>query len=230
MLDAIGTILFLASAAVILVTVTHRKLFAGLAGAYFGLATVIAASGIMTRTKAGPLFLLALFAIPLITGAVLWSRSSTHKAMDSIPMTTLIGLNVIRAEGALFLFLAAGGRLAGPFPVSAGWGDIITGVCALPLAWAVSRGKASGLTVAAWNIFGTLDLIVAVTLGVISGNGSPAQLIHAGVGSLAITQLPWVWVPTVLVPFFLVTHAIIFAKLRAAAAPSATRAEGFSLA
>ncbi|HZS59144.1 MAG TPA: hypothetical protein VFA43_07730 [Gemmatimonadaceae bacterium] len=230
MLDAIGTIGFLASAAVILVTVTHRKLFAGLAGAYFGLAAVVSASGLMNRTQAGPLFLLALFSTPLIVAAIASRVSSTQKAMLSIPMATLIGLNVIRAEGALFLFLAGAGRLAGPFPYSAGWGDIITGVAALPLAWAVSRGRASGLTVAAWNIFGTLDLIVAVTLGVLSANGSPVQLIHAGVGSLAITQLPWAWIPTVLVPFFLVTHAIIFAKLRAAAAPSAARAGGFSLA
>lgn len=230
MLDALGTILFLASAAVILVTVTHRKLFAGLAGAYMGIATVVAASGIMDRTKGGPLVLLALFSAPLIAAAILWGRPSTQQAMRRIPITTLIGLNIIRAEGALFLLLAGAGRLAGPFPISAGWGDIITGVAALPLAWAVSRGKASSLTVAAWNIFGTLDLVVAVTLGVLSGNGSPVQLIHAGVGSLAITHLPWAWVPTVLVPFFLVTHTIIFAKLRAASAPSAARAEGFSLA
>jgi hypothetical protein len=230
MLDALGTILFFASAAVILVTVTHRKLFAGLAGAYFGIAGVAAASGALNRTKAGPLVLLVLFAIPLITAAIAWRRPSTHTAMFSIPLTTLIGLNVIRAEGAFFLFLAAGGRLAGPFPYSAGWGDIITGVLALPLAWAVSRGKASGPMVAAWNVFGTLDLLIAVTLGVLSAQGSPAELIHAGVGSLAITQLPWAFVPTVLVPFFLITHAIIFAKLRAASTPGAARAQGFSLA
>jgi hypothetical protein len=122
---------------------------------------------------------------------------------------------VIRALGFEFLRLAADGRLAGPFPYSAGWGDIITGVAALPLAWAVSRGTASRALVAAWNTFGLLDLVTAVTLGVISANGSPAQLIHAGVGSQAITHLPWSLIPTVLVPFFIVTHAIVYAQLRA---------------
>jgi hypothetical protein len=57
-----------------------------------------------------------------------------------------------------------------------------------------------------------LDLIVAVTLGLISRNGSPLQLIHAGVGTAAIQTLPWAFVPTVLVPFFLFAHGIIFAR------------------
>jgi hypothetical protein len=39
------------------------------------------------------------------------------------------------------------------------------------------------------------------------------QLIHAGVGSEAMQQLPFCLVPTVLVPFYLITHGIIFAQL-----------------
>jgi hypothetical protein len=71
--------------------------------------------------------------------------------------------------------------------------------------------------VAAWNTFGMLDLIVAVALGLISRNGSPLQLIDAGVGTAAMQTLPWAFVPTVLVPFFLVAHGVIFARLRAEA-------------
>jgi hypothetical protein len=69
--------------------------------------------------------------------------------------------------------------------------------------------------IAAWNTFGMVDLIVAVALGLISRNGSPLQLIHAGVGSAAMQTLPWAFVPTVLVPFFLIDHGIIFAHLGA---------------
>jgi hypothetical protein len=43
---------------------------------------------------------------------------------------------------------------------------------------------------AAWNMFGMLDLVVAVTFGLISRNGSPMQLIHAGVGTAAMQTLP----------------------------------------
>jgi len=39
----------------------------------------------------------------------------------------------VRIFAVLFLMLAAEGRLTGPFPYSAAWGDIITGVAAVPV-------------------------------------------------------------------------------------------------
>jgi hypothetical protein len=92
----------------------------------------------------------------------------------------------------------------------------VTGALAIPVAWlAASEIGVRDRLIVAWNTFGMLDLIVAVTLGLTSRNGSPLQLIHAGVGSAAMTTLPWAFVPTVLVPLFLVVHAVIFARMRA---------------
>jgi len=89
----------------------------------------------------------------------------------------------------------------------------------------IERGAVSKPTMGAimrWNIFGTLDLFAAIGLGITSAAGSPLQLIHAGVGSEAMQYLPFCLVPTVLVPFYLITHAIIAAQLSAQrAAPSA---------
>jgi hypothetical protein len=119
--------------------------------------------------------------------------------------------------GGLFVLLAAEGRLGGPFPQFAGWGDVITGVLALPVAWLVTRPTTSTRNFAkAWNAFGALDLVVAVSLGIASSNGSSLQLIHAGAGSAAMQGLPWSIVPTVLVPAYLVLHAVIYAQLRRA--------------
>jgi hypothetical protein len=94
---------------------------------------------------------------------------------------------------------------------------------AVPVALSVARSQKPPVgAIMRWNIFGTLDLIVAVGLGITSAVGSPAQLIHAGVGSEAIQYLPFCLVPTVLVPFYLITHGIIAAQLSASrAAPSA---------
>jgi len=76
-----------------------------------------------------------------------------------------------------------------------------------------------------WNIFGTLDLVVAVGLGLTSAPGSPLQVIDAGAGSDAMQYLPYCLVPTVLVPFYLITHAIVAAQLRATrAAPALSHA------
>jgi hypothetical protein len=122
----------------------------------------------------------------------------------------------MRVLGGLFLLLALEGRLSGPFPFSAGLGDIITGVFAVPLAIAVANSRSlPTAAIARWNWFGALDLFAAIFLGLTSANGSPLQLIHWGVGSQAMQELPFCLVPTVLVPFYLITHAIVAAQLAA---------------
>ncbi|HLX26704.1 MAG TPA: hypothetical protein VKR05_06900, partial [Candidatus Cybelea sp.] len=82
------------------------------------------------------------------------------------------------------------------------------------------------LRVLEWNSFGALDLIAAVFLGMTTVDGGPLQLIHAGVGSSAMTTLPWALIPLVLVPTYLVGHALVFAHARAAEGGSASTAGG----
>lgn len=220
MLDTLGTVLIGASMAVILTALlttmplrlSARLILAGAAGAWVGVAAAIAGSGSLTR----PAIVLALFATPLIaSGLILRALPAARRAVDGIPLKVLEGLNIVRLGGVLFLFLAFAGRLSGPFPYVAGLGDVVTGALAVPLLWAAANKRpASDRWVFAWNIFGTLDLILAVTLGFISRDGSPLQLIHGGAGTAAILALPWAFIPTVLVPFFLIAHSLIFVRLR----------------
>ena len=60
----------------------------------------------------------------------------------------MIGLNFGRVFAVLFLLLALQGRLAGPFPFFAGWGDIVTGVLAVPLLFAAADRKHTGAIMA----------------------------------------------------------------------------------
>jgi hypothetical protein len=224
MLDFIGTVVIVMAIAVSLTAIATtipmklaaRLLLGGASGIWVGIAAALAAAGELADATTRPYPLIGvLFAAPLLLMA-LWALASARlrSALLGIPMPLLIGLNAMRVFGALFLFLAADGRLGGPFPQSAGWGDIITGVLAIPVAYVAARIplRHDGV-VAAWNLFGALDLIIAVLLGVISTSNSPLQLIEAGAGSAAMQYLPYSLVPTVLVPFYLVTHAIIFAQL-----------------
>jgi hypothetical protein len=78
----------------------------------------------------------------------------------------------------------------------------VTGALVIPVAWvAMGQSSKQNRFIAGWNAFGALDLIVAVTLRITSRNGSPLQIINAGVGTAAMTTLPWPLVPSVLVPF-----------------------------
>jgi hypothetical protein len=125
----------------------------------------------------------------------------------------IVGLNIGRVFAVLFLLLAAEGRLSGPFPHSAAWGDIITGAVALPLLWLARQPARHKAVLHAWNAFGMADLVAAIALGVTSAENSPLQ-IFAAPGSEAMQHLPWSFVPTVLVPLWMILHAIIFVQLR----------------
>jgi hypothetical protein len=52
----------------------------------------------------------------------------------------------------------------------------------------LSGSPQAAQAIARSNLFGTLGLVAAVALGITSAQGSPLQLIHAGVGSEAIPR------------------------------------------
>jgi len=218
MLVFTGALLLGAATAIIICTVTAamsaglsaRLAVAGIAGAWVALAVTLAATAPTARLLLPALFFAPLAAIVVVLG----SSRAARNALGSIPVHLVISLNAMRLFGVLFLVLAAVGGLAGPFPYAAGIGDIITGAFAVPAASMAARGILNDRRVIAWNVFGLLDLIVAVTLGVTSRNDSPLQLIHAGVGSAAISALPWALISLVLVPLYIVGHLLIFSHIR----------------
>jgi hypothetical protein len=227
MLDLIGAIVGMSAVGVNLVLITHavsgtlvqRLSLGAMVGAWVGLASGLGAAGKLAFAPDNPVPVLGvLAALPLLLVAALALLSpKARAALLALPLPLLIGVNSMRVLGILFLFLAANGRLSGPFPYAAGLGDIITGVLAIPLALNIARsGQVSARAIRRWNVFGALDLVVALGLGVTSAVGSPLQLIHGGVGSQAMQYLPFCLVPTVLVPLYLISHAIVAAKLAAA--------------
>jgi hypothetical protein len=219
MLDFIGTVI---TAALMVVVVNALTIFmdvsraakialAAAIGVWIGLAAAVAQAGWLPISR--PIPVVGLFVmVPLVATA--WPAART--AMLSIPLPVMVGLNVARVFAVLFLMLAAEGRLSGPFPYSAAWGDIITGAAAVPLLWLLKDGGARHATaIAVWNLFGAADLVLAIGFGVTSAEGSPLQL-FAAPGSEAMQHAPWSFVPTVLVPIWLILHAIIAVNLRSA--------------
>ena len=188
---------------------------AAVIGVWIGLAAATAGAGWLTISR--PVPVVGLFvAVPLLAAALATAWPATRNAMLSIPMPVMVALNIVRVFAVLFLLLAAEGRLTGPFPYSAAWGDIITGVIAVPVLWLLKEGGARYTTaIAAWNLFGAADLVLAIAFGITSAEGSPLQL-FAGPGSEAMQHAPWSFVPTVLVPVWLILHAIIALQLHRA--------------
>src|SRR5215470_15170959 len=221
MLDFIGMVITAALMVLFVNTLTNfmdasraaRMTLAAVIGVWIGLAA--AAAGVGWIKIAQPVPVVGLFVVvPLLATALATAWPAARRAMLSIPMTAMVALNIVRVFAVLFLMLAAERRLSGPFPYSAAWGDIITGVVAVPVLWLLKDGAARHATaIAAWNLFGTADLVLAIAFGITSSEGSPLQ-IFPGPGSEAMQYPPWSFVPTVLVPLWLILHAIIALQLR----------------
>ena len=133
---------------------------------------------------------------------------TTSRALASIPLPALISVHAIRIVGFLFLLLLAAGRISAPFASSAGWGDIIAGATAVPVAWALStRGAGIRWLVLLWNSVGLLDLLAALTLGHdlgprlaaaavfrsagLHGDGHAAMGAHPGIPRAAADRQPF---------------------------------------
>jgi hypothetical protein len=132
----------------------------------------------------------------------------------AVPLPVLVALNIPRVGGILFLLLAAEGRSSDPFAASAGWGDIITGLLAIPMVLIALRDQPSTAPLTLWNAFGALDLVVAISLGLFSAPSTPFRIFTEGPGTMAMTQLPWIMVAAMLVPLFLLIHLAIAVRLR----------------
>jgi hypothetical protein len=189
-----------------------KTTLAAVIGVWIGLAAAAAEAGWLTISR--PVPVVGLFVVvPLLAAALAAAWPAAREAMLSIPIPIMVALNIVRVFAVLFLMLAAEGRLTGPFPYSAAWGDIITGVVAVPMLWLLKDGGARYTrAIAAWNLFGAADLVLAIAFGVTSAEGSPLQL-FPGPGSEAMQHAPWSFVPTVLVPIWLILHAIIAVQL-----------------
>jgi hypothetical protein len=138
---------------------------------------------------------------------------SFRRRLYAMPMQTMVGLNGLRILGMFFLILYALGRLPSPFAQEAGWGDIVSGLIAIILAWRLRFNPGSTrASTFIWNTLGMLDLFGALALGVISSPG-PLHVLHTHPSASIMTLLPWLLIPGFLVPIYLFIHVAIYTRL-----------------
>jgi len=82
------------------------------------------------------------------------------------------------------------------------------------------RQRGAERRVLAWNVFGLLDLVVAVAMGFLT-SPSPFQLLSLDAPNQLITAFPLVTVPVFAVPLSVLLHLASLAKLRAASSRGA---------
>jgi hypothetical protein len=162
-------------------------------------------------------FLLALGRIPVVARALAAPGMESRLELPHTP----------RVAGVAFLPYLALGHLPALFAVPAGVGDIAAGIAAPLVARRLAQG--TGRRAALWfNAFGLTDLVVALTLGAVTG----FQLLNVTPSSAPITELPLALIPTATVPLFFVLHVTALSAVarvprtpRPAAAPLTATAE-----
>jgi hypothetical protein len=154
--------------------------------------------------------------LPLLIGLPLLLRSRRIGAvLDAMPASWLIGLQLYRVFGSIFLVSWLLGALSGVFAVPAGAGDTLVGLLALPVAaYMRFAPRAARNWAVAWNVLGIVDLVDAVILGVLSTPG-PLQLIAATAGGpTPLVVYPLVMIPAFAVPSSILLHALSLRQLR----------------
>jgi hypothetical protein len=199
------------------ISAAARLMIPAVAGAWTGLAAAVAAAGMFADTSLPFPWIGAFVAFPLVAvsgAAVLFP--AVRSALLGIPLPTLVGLNIARVLGAFFILLAWSNRMGGPCPQSAGWGDIVTG-------GAGGCGNATRRTGKRKRRSCSLDVervwrVGSVRRACASGDVGEWRAVAAhpcrrrvgrGADAAVVTH------PSVLVPFYLITHGIILAQLLA---------------
>jgi hypothetical protein len=148
----------------------------------------------MTILTVNLLFSTLVFSI----AARLYLLPRLHELRPRSVLLPILLLHAFRHLG--LMFLAPGAIYAGMpprFAYPAAFGDLLAAVLAVIAIPAVARNaRGARLLVWAFNIEGTLDLIVAIALATIS--------------DAAAYMGPAYWIPAIWVPALLVTHYITF--------------------
>ena len=81
--------------------------------------------------------------LPILIGALMiWRSEAAKRILDAVPQSWIVGVQLYRALGVIFLILYAGGRLPSLFAWPAGLGDIAIGLLAPVVGIAYARGRA----------------------------------------------------------------------------------------
>jgi hypothetical protein len=136
--------------------------------------------------------------------------------VSSLDLRLLTVAQTWRVGGIVFVILYLQGALPGVFALPAGWGDFAIGITAPVVAWYWNR-PFPYRTFIVWNVLGSLDLVLAVSLGVLA-SATPLGVFAGDVTTRLMGQFPLSLIPTFFVPLLLILHLICLIRVRKGAA------------
>jgi hypothetical protein len=180
--------------------------------AYLAYVSILSLKGMFDNNSLPPA-ILVFGGMPLmvILFGIIGNTKLFKTLLRSITLESLITMHVFRLVGVFFIILYSYHLLPTEFAFSAGMGDIITALLALPVASMVLKGKSWSIkAVYAWNILGILDIL---TLLVIAALDVKNFIVTGGPGDREMAIFPFVWFPAFAPATILFLHIVIFRKL-----------------
>ena len=160
-----------------------------------------------------PLLLGLAAAVPVAAFVVCYLTSAEFREFVlSLDLRGLALAQTFRVVGIVFVILYSLGALPGAFALPAGWGDFAIGITAPVVAWYWKR-PFPYRTFIVWNVLGSLDLVNAVSLGVLA-SASPVGFLAGDVTTRLMGQFPLSLIPTFFVPLLLIFHIISLIRVR----------------
>jgi hypothetical protein len=151
---------------------------------------------------------LAIIGPPLILLAALAVSPALRRVADGLSQDWLIGIQMLRVMGGVFVLVWAGGAMPWEFALPAGLGDVAVGLIAMV---ALNRLRHRAASAAAWvrrtNIAGLADFAVALGTGFLSAPGA-IQLLALDRPNELINLYPLVLIPVFAVPVFIGVHIL----------------------
>lgn len=184
---------------------------------WFIAATVAGWTSLFDRPNRPPFELLAFVVLPIVIAWTAFQISRPFRAFaESVSLTWLVGSHAWRFVGLGFLIGWYRGALPAGFAIPEGVGDIVAAIGAIALARQLSRGRVPRTWLLAWNVFGLLDLLAAIALGVLYANGPIGLLASVGGATTRpMITFPVSLIPTFFVPLFIALHVLTFTRLPA---------------
>ena len=152
--------------------------------------------------------------LPILGFLLAYAASRSFRAFtDTIPLELLVGSHIWRFVGIGFVIGAIRGALPAGFGYPEGIGDIIAAAGAVALLPGIRKGTSSRGWLLAWNTFGILDLLSAITIGLLFSESAVGILHTATSNTTPMVTFPVSLIPTFFVPLFLLVHALTFRRI-----------------
>ncbi len=202
--------------------------------AWFLAASMVVIAGAARFATAGmlaPPILLGLVVVPVVAFAAVYRGSAEFRGFVlSLDLAFLVRLHMLRVVGLAFVTLYFLGRLPAGFALPAGIGDFTIAITAPVVARALATPRpVTSKAFIAWNVLGLIDFVAALTSGV-AYSDAPIGFLAGDVTTALVTEFPLALIPTLVVPFFIITHLIALIRWREAARRAPATALGPSAA